>query len=69
LLTIAKFKSNREYQMELQRRAHSYPQVLRSFSENVSLLERSWYGNHPVTRDAFDRFRTNQQQMSREAAI
>jgi len=69
LITIAKFKSNREYQLELQRRAHSYPKVIHSFSENVSLLERSWYGDHPVTNENFDRFRLNQEQLRKEVAI
>lgn len=58
-LTIAPFKSNREYETELRRRAHAFPSLIESFSENVAILERVWYGRHEVLRDTFDRFSIN----------
>lgn len=47
LLTIAPFKSNRDYRRELRRRAHSEA-LQQAFAENVNAFERGWYGVHPV---------------------
>ena len=63
LLTIASFKSNREYERELKRRAHALPALVGSFSENVAILERVWYGRHEVRRDAFERFTLNHERI------
>ena len=43
LITVAKFKSNRDYERELQRRGHSLPELLASFGDNVSVFDRTWY--------------------------
>jgi hypothetical protein len=59
LITIARYKSNRDYERELARRAHSLPGVLPVFSENVSTFDRVWYGLHEVTRDLLDNFAAN----------
>lgn len=48
LITITRFKSNRDYERELLRRAHSWPDLLARFSQNVSTFDRIWYGTHPV---------------------
>jgi hypothetical protein len=47
LLTIASFKSNRDYRRELRRRTPS-DALQQAFAENVELFERGWYGTHPV---------------------
>jgi len=47
LLTIAPFKSNRDYFRELRRRAPAEP-VQQAFSENMRAFERAWYGRHVV---------------------
>ncbi len=47
LLTIAPFKSNRDYGRELRRRAHNEA-LEAAFSDNVDAFERGWYGLHPV---------------------
>lgn len=59
LITIARFKSNRDYQRELLRRAREKEPLLQAFSENVSLFERSWYGAHEVTRQLMETFDIN----------
>jgi hypothetical protein len=59
LLTIAKFKSNRDYERELQRRAHAFPEVLALFGQNVSVFDRVWYGLHEVDAEAVAQFASN----------
>jgi hypothetical protein len=63
LLTIARFKSNREYQLELSRRAHSQSDLIELFSSNVSVFERIWYGVHAVNVELFERFASNVERM------
>ena len=59
LITIARHKSNRDYERELRRRAHTAPAVLPLFSENVSTFDRVWYGLHEVTRELLEAFASN----------
>jgi hypothetical protein len=59
LLSIAKFKSNRDYERELRRRSHALPEVTRTFSENVSVFDRVWYGMHEINTDLLQHFRSN----------
>jgi hypothetical protein len=59
LVSIARFKSNRDYENELQRRGHAIPELLPVFTDNVSALERIWYGMHEVNVDAVRRFASN----------
>ncbi len=59
LITVARFKSNRDYERELRRRGHALPEVLTSFGENVVVFDRSWYGLHDVSRDLIERFLSN----------
>lgn len=59
LVTIARFKSNRDYERELVRRAHSFPDLLDRFSENVTVFDRIWYGMHPVDSSLLSAFAAN----------
>jgi hypothetical protein len=59
LINLAKFKSNRDYELELQRRGHSFTGLLAVFGENVSVFDRIWYGMHEVTRDLVQQFAAN----------
>ncbi len=59
LVSIAKFKSNRDYERELLRRSHALPALSKTFSENVSVFDRVWYGRHDITDDLLQHFRTN----------
>ena len=59
LLTIARYKSNREYRRELQRRARSREALLAAFGENMEAFERSWYGDHEVSDTVLAEFTRN----------
>ncbi len=59
LVTIAKSKSNRDYERELLRRAHSWPSLLACFSDNVATFDRVWYGMHPVDLQLVNAFAAN----------
>ncbi len=57
LLTIHPGKTNREYEIELRRKARSLAEARRLFSVNVAAFERAWYGLHEVTADDAAEFR------------
>jgi len=59
MICIAKFKSNRDYEHELRRRARAQPGLQTAFAENVTVFDRVWYGMHEVTADALRLFQTN----------
>jgi hypothetical protein len=56
LIAIARYKSNRDYERELRRRARDRAALLSAFDANLLAFERSWYGSHEVTRSQFDTF-------------
>lgn len=59
LITIARYKSNRDYQRELLRRAREKEPLQLAFSDNVAMFERSWYGMHEVTQQLLETFDIN----------
>jgi hypothetical protein len=59
LISLAKFKSNRDYERELERRGHSFPNLLTVFGENRLMFDRTWYGMHEATREVVNHFATN----------
>ena len=59
MIRVAKFKSNRDYEQELCRRARALPELQAAFSENVGIFDRVWYGLHAVTEEALLRFQIN----------
>jgi hypothetical protein len=59
LITIAKFKSNRDYERELRRRGHSLPDLLSVFGETVLTFDRTWYGMHDVSAEMVHQFASN----------
>lgn len=59
LITIARSKSNRDYERELRRRGHAMPEIPSLFGENVSIFDRTWYGWHEATADMVERFLSN----------
>jgi hypothetical protein len=63
LITLAKFKSNREYERELARRGHALGEAQAVFSENVLAFDRVWYGRHAVDAAAVDQFAGNVQRL------
>jgi hypothetical protein len=56
LISIARFKSNREYERELRRRAHAIPNLPAMFGDTISSFERVWYGTHEATPDLAQQF-------------
>jgi len=63
ILTITKYKSNREYNRELQRKAQTNRDLLNAFQENLFLFERSWYGEHEVNNEILSKFNFNQEKI------
>jgi len=59
LIAIARFKSDRDYERELSRKAHALPVTATAFSENVRSFERVWYGTHAATPEGFAAFRAS----------
>jgi Domain of unknown function (DUF4129) len=59
LISVAIFKSNREYEDELRRRARANAETLHAFSENVAVFDRVWYGLHNVTAGTVQEFESN----------
>jgi hypothetical protein len=58
-VSIARHKSNLDYQRELRRRARSRAELLAAFDENLVAFERAWYGDHGVTMPIFEEFTQN----------
>jgi hypothetical protein len=50
-------KTNREFEMELRRRAREAPEARERFSANVRAFERAWYGMHEVFHEDAIEFR------------
>jgi hypothetical protein len=67
LITIAKYKSDREYELELRRHSHVQPHLVGVFAENRALFERAWYGLHEVTPGIMENFSRNQERISADA--
>ncbi len=59
LITIEVYKSNREYEQELKRRAHDREEMLSIFSKSLNLFEHVWYGMYRIPRADFDDFSMN----------
>lgn len=58
-ISVARFKSNREYERELRRRAHDRAELVEAFTETVAVFERTWYGTHAVDGEVLGSFRKN----------
>jgi hypothetical protein len=63
LISLARFKSNRDYERELQRRAHALGGLTEIFDTSVTAFERVWYGRHGVTTELVEEFRVNVERM------
>jgi hypothetical protein len=59
LIRLARHKSNRDYDCELQRRARGNAGLLDAFDANLAVFERAWYGEHEVTPVTLDGFSQN----------
>ena len=63
LITIEKFKSNREYEIELRRRAHQKENLLTTFTRSREFFDRVWYGMYAIAQPDFDHFAALQKRM------
>jgi hypothetical protein len=63
MITIAKYKSNRDYERELRRLAHHRQSIISLFSSNVTVFDKSWYGKHEVTLEDLKLFMANQERI------
>ena len=63
LISITRFKSNRDYERELRRRGYSFPDLLSVFSDNLLSFERIWYGTHEADHELVDRFAAGVERM------
>ncbi|HEV2695954.1 MAG TPA: DUF4129 domain-containing protein [Verrucomicrobiae bacterium] len=59
IVSIARFKSNRDYETEVNRRARGSAELRAAFSANVNSFDRAWYGLYDVTADAITQFQSN----------
>ena len=59
LIRLERYKSNHDYDRELQRRARGNGVLLGAFDENLLVFERAWYGDHDVTPVTLDGFSQN----------
>lgn len=62
-IVIARHKSNRDYERELRRRARDRGELMAAFDDNLGAFEKSWYGKHAVTPDAYARFELNHERI------
>lgn len=59
LITVARHKSNRDYGVELRRRARARDELIAAFDASVSAFESAWYGWHDVTLETLGGFNQN----------
>ena len=59
IVSIARFKSNRDYENEVNRRARGSADLRTAFSANVASFDRAWYGLYDVTAEVLAQFRSN----------
>jgi hypothetical protein len=69
LISIAKYKSNREYEKELYRRTHEKPSLLSAFSMQVSFFDSAWYGMYELSRQDVDAFAQHHGKITKELKI
>lgn len=56
LLVITRYKSNRDYEAELTRRAHAAPGALPCYRDLRRAFESVWYGDYPADASAVEHF-------------
>lgn len=56
-------KTNREYELEVRRRAREFPDASALFAVNVASFERCWYGTHRVAAEDTEAFRQRVQKI------
>lgn len=62
-IRLARFKSNRDYENELRRRARSLPSLLVAFAGAGREFDRAWYGGREVTAEGLAAFAARVEQV------
>jgi len=62
-IAIHSGKTNREYELEVRRKAREFPEARALFAVNVISFERAWYGKHSVAAEDTDAFRERLQRI------
>jgi Domain of unknown function (DUF4129) len=65
LLTIQPGRTNRDFELELRRRARHAAEARELFAANVRAFERAWYGMHDVGESDTAEFRQRGEEMKR----
>lgn len=68
LIALERFKTDREYERELDRRARDRETLRESFHRNLDVFEAAWYGDRFVTADALDAFAATAERIRAHAA-
>jgi hypothetical protein len=68
LITVQKWKSNTDYEMELVRKAKHLSELPRLFGQSRLAFERCWYGAGTVTPEDFAHYQTIYERIKNEAA-
>jgi hypothetical protein len=68
-IAIHSGKTNREYELEVRRRAREFPHARELFALNVAAFECAWYGRHSVAAEDIDAFRERLQQIKLAAPV
>jgi len=63
LVTVRRWKSGRDYRLEVERRGRAQPELAPAFSHSVAIFERGWYGRHTVDRVTVEQFAAGLEQM------
>jgi hypothetical protein len=67
LITVQKWKSNTDYEMELVRKAKHFSEIPKLFAQSRLAFERCWYGAGTVTPEAFAHYHTIYERIKNEA--
>lgn len=62
-LRLARHKTNRDYDQEIQRRSRQQPELLEAFRAVVPVFDRVWYGAHSITDQGFQDVQQRVQQV------
>jgi hypothetical protein len=67
-LTIHPGKTNREYELELRRKARAFAAARELFAANIAAFEGAWYGQHEVSDGDADEFRQRTERIKQALA-
>jgi hypothetical protein len=63
IVNIARYKSNKDYEKELGRRAVHASDLATVFSKNILIFESAWYGMHDISPETYRVFNDNSERI------